>query len=82
MPTIFIATIKWYNAVDESEQQDTVTLLADDFVDAINTLVKEFGTDICEILNLTPIGQGHVISLGHSDKVDETIELILKENNF
>lgn len=82
MPTIFIATIKWFNAVDENEQQDTVTFLADDFVDATNTLVKEFGTDICQILNLTPIGQRHVISLGHSDKTDEAIELILKENSF
>lgn len=82
MPTIFMATIKWFNAVDMRDEQDTVALLADDFVDAINTLVKEFGTDICEILDFTPIGQGYVISLGHSDKVDETIKLILKENGF
>ena len=82
MPTIFMATIKWFNTSDMREQQDTVAFLADDFVDAINTLVKEFGTDIREILDFTPIGQGYVISLGHSDKVDETIELILKENNF
>jgi hypothetical protein len=81
MPTIFMATIKWYNPIEEKEQQDTVTFLANDFVDATNTLVKAFAYDIREILDFTPIGQGYVISLGHSDKVDEAIELILKEND-
>lgn len=80
MPTIFIATIKWFNAVDMREQQDAVVFLANDFVDATNTLVKEFGTEIREILDFTPIGRGNVISLGHSDKVNEAIKLILKEN--
>lgn len=82
MPTIYIATVTWNNDIDEEEQITTVVFLADNWTSAVQVLITEFGPDINQIKDLTPVGQGYVIDLGHSDKTDIAVNAILEENSF
>ena len=86
MKKIFLADIQWYDEFGEKDVTETVLVQADDFVDAMQQIEKQYKDDLEEIHYFTCIGEGHVVNLGsrkvNREEVDAAVNCLTENNSF
>lgn len=78
----FIATVEYFEELDEKMDKDTVIMQAENYSEAVAMIEKSFGNCIESITSITGISDMNVIHLGNSEFVDKIIEILLKENSY
>lgn len=86
MKKIFLADVQWWNNFDEKDVTETILVQADDFVDAMEQIEKQYRDDLEEIHHFTCVGDGYVVHLGcreiNREEVDAAVTCIVENNTF